>query len=95
MIKDKLFSKDQELNTLKAVEVITLLDLTETIHEKMQHMQEGHAEIYLDNRKIVEMINEDLEIVNNHVQDGAAQAKEIIKMIEEAKITIVVFQIKE
>lgn len=38
--------------------------------QKAQHLEEGYIKVYSDNKSFIGMINRDLEIANNHIQDG-------------------------
>ena len=55
-LKNTLFCKEWEENTIVGAEVITLLEILEVIHKKSKHMQHGSIKIGFDNQKACKII---------------------------------------
>ena len=80
-IKHRLFSKDWKPNTPKTAEATTLLDLVETIVKRIEQLLEGLIIIYNDNKRIMNMIYREIEILNVLIQDAAAQVVRIRELL--------------
>ena len=71
-IENSIYHNDCSLNTLRAVEAITTVELVITIHQKTKALIRGWITVYNDNNKLIQIINNELSPMQ-YTQKAAAE----------------------
>ena len=87
-MEKELFLKSWSINIAKIAEVFILLDFVMIIYIKSYNATYRNIIVSFDNSKLQKMINRRMITFNQYNQDGAVEAKQIQKVIDDTPIKI-------
>ena len=81
-MEKELFTKEQEMNTVRTVEATILLDMIQIINNKSYNIMNIELIVVIDNEAVQQMIHRGIVVPNHYNQDTAAEAYIVEKIIQ-------------
>ena len=72
----------------RGAKVIMMLDIVQTIYQKVKNIDEGQITIAMDNKAMWRIANRIIEIANHFNQEAVAEGAAIQRLIEESLINV-------
>ena len=88
LMSHDLHAKEWNLNTLKTLEAVILLDLVATLKSKSRNINQGIVEVHMDNKNTWRRTNTTTRVANHHNQDSSEETITKKKLIKEADLDV-------